>query len=136
MFVLFPGALFSNYAVSKTCPIENPLGKWDKLFKYGLSKICGRQPLQIWSDMVYSNRPYHFKYFEGYLQQILLNPCLNTLSQIFFKCYQDSNVTSYQDPTTGLAYILLVVAMYLVFINLTVIPIDFVPFFFCKSPRG
>ena len=41
--------------------------KWDKVFKNGPSKICGRQPL---------------KKLKGCLPQILLGPFLNTLSQI------------------------------------------------------
>ena len=35
---------------------------WDKVFKNGPSKICGRQPL---------------KFFKGCLPQILLGPLLN-----------------------------------------------------------
>ena len=30
------------------------------------------------------SRPYHFKFFKGCLQQILLGPFLNTLSQMIF----------------------------------------------------
>ena len=35
--------------------------------------------------MVYLNRPYRFKFFKGCLSQILLDPFLNTLSQIPYK---------------------------------------------------
>ena len=49
---------------------------WDKVFKNGPSKICGRQPLKIWSDMV------PLKFFTRCLSQILLGPFLNTLSHI------------------------------------------------------
>ena len=41
---------------------------WDKAFKSGLSKFCGRQPLR---------NP--FKFFKGCLPQNLLRPLLNTL---------------------------------------------------------
>ena len=43
---------------------------WDKVFKNGLSKICGRQP---------------FKFLEDCLPQILLGPFLNTFSHIRIK---------------------------------------------------
>ena len=51
--------------------------KWDKL------KICGRQPLKIWSDKVCLGGPYHFKFFKDCLPEILLGPFLNTLSKIY-----------------------------------------------------
>ena len=57
---------------------------WDKVFKNGPSKICGRQPLKfevVWSGL---GRPYHVKFFKGRLPQILLGPFLNTLSHISF----------------------------------------------------
>ena len=54
----------------------------DKVFKNGLSKVCGRQPLKIWSNIVLLARPYPFKFFKGYLPQILLGSFLNTLSHI------------------------------------------------------
>ena len=53
-----------------------PSNKWDKVFKNGPSKICGRQPL------VCLSRPYPFKIFKGCLPQILLGPLLNILTQI------------------------------------------------------
>ena len=46
------------------------MNKWDKVFKNGPIKICGRQPLK------------NFKGYKGGLPQILLGPFLNTLSQI------------------------------------------------------
>ena len=52
--------------------------KWVMVFKNGPSKICGREPLKNWSDMVCLSRPYHFKIFKGCLPQILLGPFLNT----------------------------------------------------------
>ena len=45
---------------------------WDKVFKNGLSKFCGRQPLN-----------FPFKFFKACLPQNLLSPLLNTLSHIF-----------------------------------------------------
>ena len=46
----------------------------DKVFKTGLSKICGRQPLK-------NLRGYGlFKFFKGCLPHILLGPFLKTLS--------------------------------------------------------
>ena len=44
---------------------------WDKVFKSGPSKICGRQPLK----------------FQGCLWQILLGPLLNILSYLSFSLY-------------------------------------------------
>ena len=37
--------------------------------------------------MVRLSRPYHFKFFKGCLPQILLDPLLNTLSQMFINLY-------------------------------------------------
>ena len=51
---------------------------WGQVLKNGRTKICGKQPLKIWSD----NRPYYFNFFKGCLPQILLGPFWNTLSQI------------------------------------------------------
>ena len=48
--------------------VRNPKkNKWDKVFKNGQSKVCGRQPL---------------KDLKGCLPEISLGPFLNTLSQI------------------------------------------------------
>ena len=38
--------------------------------------------LKIWTDMACFNRSYPFKFFKGWLPQILLGPFLNTLSHI------------------------------------------------------
>ena len=48
---------------------------WNKVFKNGPSKICGRQPL----------KNLKFKFFKGCLPQILLGSLLNTLSHIILK---------------------------------------------------
>ena len=56
--------------------------KWDKVFKNGPSKICGRQHLKNSKGYGLLKRPYVFKFFKGCLHQILLGPLLNTLSQI------------------------------------------------------
>ena len=55
---------------------------WNKAFKNGPSKICGRQPLK--NLLVYGlfKQPYPFKFFKGCLPQILLGLLLNTLSYI------------------------------------------------------
>ena len=52
---------------------------WDKVFTNGRSKICGREPLKNlkWCSLL--GRPYHFKFFKGFLLQILLGPFFNTL---------------------------------------------------------
>ena len=47
--------------------------KWDKVFENGPSKICRRQPLK--------NLKW-FKFLECCLPQVLLDPFLNTLSQM------------------------------------------------------
>ena len=53
---------------------------WDKVFKNGTSKICGRQPLKNLKGCI--SRPYSFKFFKGCLWHILPGPFLNTLFQI------------------------------------------------------
>ena len=40
------------------------------VFKNGPSKICGRQPLKIWSDMVCLSKPYRIKIVKGCPAQI------------------------------------------------------------------
>ena len=69
----------------------------DKVFKNGSSKICVRQPLKIWRDIVCLSRPYHFKFFKGCLPQILLGPFLNTLSLLvvnsFHKIFPSKKVS-------------------------------------------
>ena len=52
---------------------------WDKVFKNGTIKICGRQPPKILRDMDVLSRPYPFKFFKGCLPQILLGSLLNSL---------------------------------------------------------
>ena len=52
---------------------------WDRVFKSGPSKFCGRQPLKYFKYL----RPYPFNFFKGCLQQNLPSPLLNTLSQLF-----------------------------------------------------
>ena len=56
--------------------------KWDKVFKNGPSKTCGRQPLKnlIWFC---PSRPYISKFLKDRFPQVLLGPFLNTLLQIF-----------------------------------------------------
>ena len=68
---------FSNIIIYDN--ITNMTLIWNKVFKNGTSKICGRQPLTIWSDMVCLS----FQIFKGCLPQILLVPFLNTLWNIF-----------------------------------------------------
>ena len=55
---------------------------WDKVFRSGLSKFFGRQPLKIFKDMVCLSGPYPSKFFKGCLPQNLLSPFLNTLSHL------------------------------------------------------
>ena len=58
---------------------------WDKVFKNGPSKICGRQPIKNLKEyslvrgLVCLSRPYPFKFFKGCLLQILLGPFFNTV---------------------------------------------------------
>ena len=59
---------------------------WDKVFKNGPSKICGRQPLKNLKG--YGLLP--FKFLKGYHPQILLGPSLNTLSHLC--CMHDKRV--------------------------------------------
>ena len=61
--------------------------KWDKVFKNGPNKICGRQPLKIRRNIVCLNRSYLFKFIKGCLPQISFGPFLNTLSKIYPKMY-------------------------------------------------
>ena len=56
--------------------------KWDKIFKSGPNKICGRQPLKHLKGYGLLSRPYPFNFFKGCLPQILLGPLLNTLFQM------------------------------------------------------
>ena len=63
------------YRISK-CIIFT--SRWDKVFKGGPNKFCGRQPLKHLKGYIWSA----FKFFKGCLPQNLLSPLLNTLSQI------------------------------------------------------
>ena len=54
----------------------------DKVFRSGLSKFCGRQPLKKFKHMVCLSEPYPSKFFKGCLPQNLLSPLLNTLSHL------------------------------------------------------
>ena len=40
---------------------------------------------KIWSVMACLSRPYHFKFFKGYLPQVLLGPFLNSLTHLYIK---------------------------------------------------
>ena len=60
------------------CTKQHLSNIWDKVFKSGPSKICGRQPLKTSNGYGCLSRPYHFKFFKGCLLQILLGPLLNT----------------------------------------------------------
>ena len=42
--------------------------------------------------MVCLGTPYHFKFFKGYLPQILIGPFLNTLSHMSFDFAYEANV--------------------------------------------
>ena len=52
-----------------------PFDKWDIVFKNGPNKICGRQPLK-------NLKGYPFKFFKGFLPQILFGQFLSFLSHI------------------------------------------------------
>ena len=52
---------------------------WANEIRNGQSKICRRQPLKIWSDMICLKRPHNSKFFKVCLPQILLSLFLNTL---------------------------------------------------------
>ena len=54
--------------------------KWDKEFKNGPSKICGRQPLKIWK--IWYEQTISLQFFKDCVLQNLLGPFLNTLSQM------------------------------------------------------
>ena len=55
---------------------------WDEVFKSGLSKFCGRQPLKYWKGYDLLSRPYPFKFFKGCLPQNLHSPLFNTFSHV------------------------------------------------------
>ena len=64
--------------------VDNIWVIWDKVFKNGLNKICGRQPLKN-NEGIWLSRQYPFKFFKGCLPQILLDSFLNTLPYFFLK---------------------------------------------------
>ena len=78
--------LFTPKILSYGCSVVTR-SAWDKVFKNGLSKICGIQPIKTSSDMVCFNRSYYIIsifnfFFQGCLPQILLGPLLNTFFHI------------------------------------------------------
>ena len=68
-------------------PVRNPSNNsiWDKVFKSGLSKFCGRQPLKNFRGYGLLKQTISSKFFKGCLPQNLLSPLLNTLSHITSK---------------------------------------------------
>ena len=82
-FSAWPGIRVKFRLLCKHFPMLKMFSfKWITLFKNGPSKICGRQPLKNFRDIVCLSRPYHFKFFKGCLPQILLGPFLNTLTEL------------------------------------------------------
>ena len=73
--------LLNNNWVTFYFEIGYPYKRQSVQCKNGTSKICGRFPLeQIWSDQRLSHiGPYHFKFFKGFLPQILLFDFLSAL---------------------------------------------------------
>ena len=79
--------------------------KWDKVFKNGPSKICGRQPLKNlkgYGLLKQADHTYPFKFFKGCLSQILLGPLLNTRTQtkvlVALKIAQDFSAMIWEVP--------------------------------------
>ena len=73
------GVLFifrDNFLVWSVVNGNCPKNLWDKVFKNGPSKICGRQPLKKLKgyEGICLSRPYPFKFFRGCLPQMLLSP--------------------------------------------------------------
>ena len=58
---------------------------WDKVFKNGPSKVCGRQPLKNLKKYHVLKLTIIIEIFKGCLPQILLCPFLNTLSHMIFQ---------------------------------------------------
>ena len=52
--------------------------------KNGPNKICVRQPWKCLS------RPYPFKFFKGFFPQVLLDPFLNNLFHLHYRCSNSS----------------------------------------------
>ena len=69
--------MFPYLEYSNTSTKISPTNLRDKVFKNGPSEICGRQPLKNlkWYGLLKQTIP-HFKFFKGYLPQILLGPFL------------------------------------------------------------
>ena len=65
--------------------LKIPKNIWDKVFKNGPDKICGRQPLKNLKEKLKKyalGRPYPFKFFKDCLPQILLCLFLNSWSHM------------------------------------------------------
>ena len=61
--------------------------KWEKVFKSGPSKICGKHLLKNWKGYGLLRQPCPFNFFKGCLLQKLVSPFLNTWSEIrLWKC--------------------------------------------------
>ena len=71
---------FDKIAIS--CNLLISSNRSVKAFKNGPSKICGRQILKNLKWYSLPRRPYHFKFFNGCLPQVLLGPFLNILTQM------------------------------------------------------
>ena len=56
--------------------------KWDKVFKNGPSKTCGRQPLKNLKEYGPLKQTIPLQIFKGCLPQISLGPFLNTLTRM------------------------------------------------------
>ena len=72
----------SSAALCYSTVLISCVNKCVKVFKNGLKKICGRQPLKILKWYGLPSRPYHFKFFKGCLLRILLCPFLHTFTQM------------------------------------------------------
>ena len=78
-FLLYHGPnikIMTNQKIKNISRISGTC-KWDKAFKNGPSKICGRQPLKH-----LKRYGLLFKYFKTCLPQTSLGPFLNTLSHM------------------------------------------------------
>ena len=60
--------------------MQHPCYIWDRVFKNGQSKICGRQALKNLKGYDLLKQSITLQLFKGCLPQILLGPFLNTLS--------------------------------------------------------
>ena len=56
---------------------------WATVFKNGLSKLYGRQPLKNLKFRILNVFKIHFNFLKVSLSQILLGPFLNTLTHIY-----------------------------------------------------